>query len=43
MEGPKFKGAKSRATVMANVQTFKVEPLSNKTDETLWPEQITII
>ena len=28
---------------MVKGQTFKVEPLSNRTDETLWPEQPTMI
>ena len=29
--------------MVANGQTFKAEPLSNRTDGTLWPEQPTMI
>ena len=28
---------------MAKRQTFRVEPLSNRTDGTLWPEQPNVI
>ena len=43
VEGPKSEGAKPRRIAVAKRQTFKAEPLSNKTDGTLWSEQPTVM
>ena len=41
VDGPKLDGENPKVMAVTNGQTFRTEPLSSKTDDTLQPEQAT--